>query len=61
VADHVSRDGIHKTSMVWVYDKGTANGVNSTPFGMKPVDPTSIEAIALINYTQGCIGCDILS
>jgi hypothetical protein len=55
VVDHVSRDGIHKTSMVWVYDKGTTNGANFIPFGIKPVDPTSIEAIALINYTRGVL------
>ena len=26
VVDHVSRDGVHKTSMIWVYDKRPANG-----------------------------------
>ena len=25
------------------------------------IDPTSIEAIALINNTRGCIGCDAIS
>jgi hypothetical protein len=34
VVDHVSRDAIHKTSMVCVYDKGTTNVANFIPFGM---------------------------
>ena len=43
--------------MVWIYDKGTANkGANFIPFGMTSViDPTSIEVIALINYTRGVL------
>ena len=49
--------------VIWVYDKGTANkGANFIPFGMTSViDPTSIEVIALINNTRGCIGCDAIS
>jgi hypothetical protein len=50
--DQFSRDGIHKICMVWVHDKGPTNGANFIPFGIKPVDPTSNEAIALINYTR---------
>jgi biotin carboxylase len=26
VVDHVSRDGVHKTCMIWVYDKRPTNG-----------------------------------
>ena len=26
VVDHVSRDGVHKTAMIYVYDKRPANG-----------------------------------
>jgi len=55
VVDHVSRDSVHKTAMVWVYDKGPANGANFVLFGMKPVDPTSDVAIALINYTRNVL------
>ena len=55
VVDHASRDGIHKTCMVWVYDKGEANGANFVPFAMKPVDPTSVEAIALVEYTRSAL------
>jgi hypothetical protein len=29
VVDHSSRDGVHKTMMVWVYDKRPANGASS--------------------------------
>eukprot|EP00536_Pseudo-nitzschia_multiseries_P009359 jgi/Psemu1/22964/gm1.22964_g len=52
VVDHVSRDGIHKTVMIWVYDKRKANGCDFVYFGMKPVDPSTDEAKILINYTR---------
>jgi len=52
VVDHVSRDGIHKTVMIWVYDKRKANGGDFVYFGMKPVDPSTDEAKILINYTR---------
>lgn len=52
VVDHVSRDGVHKTCMVWVYDKRLANGASFVYFGMKPVDPTTLESKILINYTR---------
>eukprot|EP00557_Chaetoceros_sp_GSL56_P009270 CAMPEP_0176498996 /NCGR_PEP_ID=MMETSP0200_2-20121128/12662_1 /TAXON_ID=947934 /ORGANISM="Chaetoceros sp., Strain GSL56" /LENGTH=1002 /DNA_ID=CAMNT_0017897327 /DNA_START=611 /DNA_END=3619 /DNA_ORIENTATION=+ len=52
VVDHVSRDGVHKTCMIWVYDKRKANGANFVYFGMKPVDPTTEQAKILINYTR---------
>lgn len=31
VVDHVSRDGVHKTCMVWVYDKRPVNGSAVSP------------------------------
>lgn len=52
VVDHVSRDGVHKTCMIWVYDKRKANGASFVYFGMKPVDPTTERANILINYTR---------
>mmetsp|Transcript_6749 Transcript_6749/g.16466 ORF Transcript_6749/g.16466 Transcript_6749/m.16466 type:complete len:994 (+) Transcript_6749:177-3158(+) len=52
VIDHVSRDGVHKTCMIWVYDKRVANGANFVYFGMKPVDPSTPLASILINYTR---------
>lgn len=52
VVDHVSRDGVHKTCMIWVYDKRVANGANFVYFGMKPVDPSTPLASILINYTR---------
>mmetsp|Transcript_19329 Transcript_19329/g.40704 ORF Transcript_19329/g.40704 Transcript_19329/m.40704 type:complete len:925 (+) Transcript_19329:97-2871(+) len=52
VVDHVSRDGVHKTVMIWVYDKRKANGGDFVYFGMKPVDPSTEEAKILINYTR---------
>jgi biotin carboxylase len=52
VIDHVSKDGVHKTCMIWVYDKRVANGANFVYFGMKPVDPSTPLASILINYTR---------
>ncbi len=52
VVDHVSRDGVHKTTMVWVYDKRQANGSAFVYFGMLPVDSESEEAQILIPYVR---------
>lgn len=52
VVDHVSRDGIHKTMMVWVYDKRPTNGGDFVYYGMVPVDSQSAEAQILIKYTR---------
>mmetsp|Transcript_32066 Transcript_32066/g.65415 ORF Transcript_32066/g.65415 Transcript_32066/m.65415 type:complete len:694 (+) Transcript_32066:419-2500(+) len=55
VVDHVSRNGVHKTVMVWVYDKRPRNGSQFVYFGMLPIDPMSEEAKALIPYTRGVL------
>jgi hypothetical protein len=55
VVDHVSRDGVHKTVMVWVYDKRPANGGDFVYFGDIPVDPESSEAKQLIPYTRAIL------
>jgi len=52
VVDHVSRDGKHKTMMVWVYDKGPANGSAFVYFGCVPVDSESTEAKLLVPYVR---------
>ena len=55
VVDHVSRDGVHKTCMVWAYDKGTANGADFIYFGDIPIDSESNEAKLLIPYIRGVL------
>jgi hypothetical protein len=55
VVDHVSRNGAHKTMMVWVYDKRPTNGSQFVYFGMLPVDPQSDEAKMLIPYVRGVL------
>ena len=55
VVDHVSRDGVHKTMMVWVYDKRPANGSAFVYFGCLPVDLQSPEAKILIPYVRGVL------
>merc|ERR1712039_148083 len=55
IVDHVSRDGVHKTTMVWVYDRRTANGGDFVCFGQKCVLSDSAVAQELIAYTRGCL------
>merc|ERR1712176_1554572 len=55
VIDHVSRDGVHKTTMVWVYDKRKANGGDFVYYGMIPVAINSKEAQELIPYVRGVL------
>ena len=55
VIDHVSRNGVHKTMAVWVYDKRPRNGSQFVYFGMWPIDPESEEAKMLIPYTRGVL------
>ena len=52
VVDHVSLDGVHKTVMVWVYDKRPANGNAFVYFGCVPIDSESPEAKILIPYVR---------
>ena len=52
VVDHTSRDGVHKTVMVWVYDKRPANGSAFVYFGCVPVLSDSPEARILIPYVR---------
>jgi len=55
VVDQVSRDGVHKTTMVWVYDKRRANGAAFVYFGCVPVDSESPQAKILIPYVRGVL------
>jgi len=55
VVDHVSRDGVHKTVMVWMYDKRPANGGDFVYFGLIPVDSGTAVAKVLISYTRGVL------
>jgi len=55
VVDHVSRDGVHKTTMIWVYDKRQANGAAFVYFGMLPVDIDSPVARQLVPYVRGVL------
>lgn len=55
VVDHVSCDGVHKTVMVWVYDKRNANGAPFVYFGDIPVDTESQEAKLLIPYARAVL------
>jgi len=55
VVDHVSRDGVHKTVMVWYYDKRSTNGSAFVYYGMIPVDSACPEAKTVIEYCRGVL------
>jgi len=55
VVDHVSRDGVHKTVMMYKYDKRPVNGAQFVYYGMVPVPSDSEEAQLLIPYTRGVL------
>jgi hypothetical protein len=55
VVDHVSHGGVHKTVMVYVYDKRPTNGAAFVYWNMIPVDSSTPEAQQLIKYTRGVL------
>merc|ERR1719382_2165797 len=55
VVDHVSMDGVHKTVMIWVYNKRAVNGAAFVYHGMLPVPSDSPEAQVLIPYVRGVL------
>merc|ERR1712151_1041195 len=55
VVDHVSRNGVHKCVMVWVYDKRPTNGADFVYYGMIPVDSNTEMGQQLIKYTEGVL------
>lgn len=55
VVDHVSRDGKHKTVMVWVYDKRPTNGGEFVYYNMLPVESSDPIAQKLVAYTRGVL------
>jgi len=55
VVDHVSRDGVHKTAMVWMYDKRAVNGASFVYFGMVPVPSDSAVARQIIPYVRAVL------
>lgn len=55
VVDHVSRDGVHKTVMMYKYDKRPVNGAQFVYYGMIPVPSDSEEAKSIIPYARGVL------
>lgn len=55
VIDQVTRDGVHKTCAVWVYDKRAANGAAFVYYDMRPVACDSALAKTLIAYTRAVL------
>jgi biotin carboxylase len=52
IVDTVSRDGEHKTTLVWVYDRRPANGADFVCFGQQCVPADEPVARQLIAYTR---------
>ena len=52
IVDAVTREGVHKVSMVWVYDRRPANGGDFVNFGQKCVLSDDSVAQELIEYTK---------
>lgn len=55
IVDIVSRNGVHKTTMVWVYDRRPANGGDFVLYGQKCVLADDPVAQQLIAYSKGCL------
>merc|ERR1719356_2428619 len=55
VVDHVSRDGVHKTVGLWVYDKRPCNGAQFVYYGTQPVPSDSEVAKKIIPYVRGVL------
>ena len=55
VVDHVSLDGVHKTTRIWVYDKRAVNGAAFVYHGMLPVRSDSEEAKVMVPYVRGVL------
>lgn len=55
VVDHVTRDGVHKTVMAWVYDKRPTNGGEFVYYNMMPVESSDPTAKIIIEYTRGVL------
>ena len=54
VVDQVSRDGVHKTVMTWVYEKQPANGSDFVYLAMRPVETKECPS-DLIPYTRSVL------
>eukprot|EP00927_Polykrikos_kofoidii_P086269 TRINITY_DN9616_c0_g1_i1.p1 TRINITY_DN9616_c0_g1~~TRINITY_DN9616_c0_g1_i1.p1 ORF type:complete len:507 (+),score=74.56 TRINITY_DN9616_c0_g1_i1:58-1578(+) len=52
VVDHVSRDGVHKTVMIWKYDKRPMNGAPFVYFGMVPISAHTDIGKQLVKYMR---------
>ena len=55
VVDSVSRDGVHKVTAIWEYDKRAVNGANFVYFGMHLVAGAGAVADALIVYSDAVL------
>lgn len=55
VVDTVSRNGIHKTVTIWIYDKRPCNDAAFVYFGMRMVDGESAMGRQLSTYIHTCL------
>lgn len=55
VVDHVSRHGVHRTVMVWRYDRRPNGSGDFVEFNMLPVPSDAPEVAGLVAYTRGVL------
>ena len=54
IVDHVSCDGVHKTTMLWMYDFQEVNG-HRVCIAQRPVPCDSSAMAELVAYTRQCL------
>ena len=54
IIDHVSCDGVHKTTMLWMYDFQIVNG-SRVCVAQQPISSDTFIGKALIEYTRNCL------
>jgi biotin carboxylase len=55
VVDSVSRDGVHKVTAIWEYDKRSVNDANFVYFGMKLLSASDAVAQQLVAYSDSVL------
>ena len=54
IIDHVSCDGVHKTTMLWMYDSQVVNG-SRVCVAQQPISSDTFIGKELIEYTRNCL------
>lgn len=55
IVDMVTRNGVHKATLIWKYDRRSANGGDFVNFGQMCIPSDTPEAKQLVTYTRGVL------